>query len=97
MAKTHTITELNNTINFMDALSQEGFSKIAGIAGMAANALKDDTDSENMRQVFYAIKDLAQDINNSINCEAENVGCNYISERLATDIANHKAAMEAKS
>ena len=35
---------------------------------------------------FYAISGIAMDIQNLINGEAEDVGCNYVSKKLANEI-----------
>lgn len=81
----HSIQALRSTIETMDALSQEGFSRIAAIASLALLAVNEQDrgpNSENIRQALHAICDKARDIENCINYEAEKVGCNYVDPDL---------------
>lgn len=84
---THTpaVEDLRTTIKGIDALSQEGFTHIASIASLAMLALEDGGINtpvqEDVYQALQVISGKAQDIENCINSEAENVGCNYIDIR----------------
>jgi hypothetical protein len=67
----------------MDWMSQEGFSKIASVAKLALARLespeghKDIDDIANALGLIWSTAESAQ---NTINIEAENVGCNYKDE-----------------
>jgi len=77
-------TQLKNAVNTMDGLSQEGFGKINGIAGLAIDALESSTrhkdTSDDVVNAFKAIAGISFDFMNCINCEAEDVGCHYRKE-----------------
>lgn len=79
------VKDLRSTIQGMDALSQEGFTHIASIASLAMLALEaggiKTPAQEDVYQALQVISGKAQDIENCINSEAENVGCNYIDPR----------------
>lgn len=85
--------DLLDTIRTMDALSQEGFSRIAAIASLALLAMKTATpcDVMNVIQALRAIRGTAQDIENCINYEAEQVGGNHVDpdrrEKLLADVS----------
>lgn len=69
---------LKKAVNMMDALSQEGFDQIIAISGLILRSLEiPDPDLNDISYAVKAIKGKADDIMNCINCEAENVGCNY--------------------
>lgn len=69
---------LRNAVNTMDALSQEGFDQIIAISRLIMRSLETpDPDLNDISFAVKAIKGKADDIMNCINCEAENVGCNY--------------------
>lgn len=78
------ISRLQSAITDMDALSQEGFSEIAAIARLTLRAMEAPStttrDNEDIAQALRTIWGKADDIQNCINCEAENVGCNWMSE-----------------
>jgi hypothetical protein len=82
MAKTISIDtqKLREAIESMDAMSQSGFSEIAAFAGLALSRLETPEGWLNLEDIAYAlqaIRSKAQDIENCINWEAEQVGCNY--------------------
>lgn len=71
---------LKNTIEVMDALSQDGFRTISELAGMALSLMEYEAgplSPERTARVLDAIRAKADDIMNLINYEAEVVGCNY--------------------
>ena len=81
---------LRNTITNIDALSQEGFSMISAIASLALIALDGPDAAKHMRIVaesLRAIRGKAEDIENCINCAAEDVGCNYLAKEKSRAIA----------
>lgn len=88
--------DLLNTIRTIDALSQEGFSQVAAIASLALLALKTATPSDvmNVIQALRAIRGKAQDIENCINYEAEQVGGNHVDqdlrEKLLADVSKDR-------
>lgn len=71
---------LQDTINTIDSLSQDGFSEISTLAGLALKFMETPDAylcPETISRIFRTIRLKADDIENVINCEAENVGCNY--------------------
>lgn len=76
-----TIPQLRDAIVLMDSLSQTGFSEIASIARMALVYLEQSNRSiDDIANALSAIQSRAEDIMNSINCQAEEVGCCYVDE-----------------
>jgi hypothetical protein len=80
-----TMKELRDAIESIDGSSQHGFSKIAGIAHLARRVLRAESlsglDRSALASAMDAIAYLAQDTMDSINIQAEQVGCNHKSER----------------
>jgi hypothetical protein len=77
------IQKLCSTVEFIDALSQEGFSKIYSIARVTLVALENKEkylSQEDIAHALETISGVAFDIENCINCEAENVDCNHTDE-----------------
>lgn len=74
-------TDLKDAVTAIDSLAQCGFSRIASIAKIAIFALESPQQNlqtpENIRNTLSVIADMADDIGNCINAEAETVGCNY--------------------
>lgn len=69
------------TIRTMDGLSQDGFGHIAAMARVALLAFESEVKSQNLDAfagVFEAIRGIAEDMENCINVEAEQAGCNYV-------------------
>ncbi len=60
------VQELLNAVEFMDCLSQSGFSEISSIAKLALYHLE--------------TSDGYRHLDNIINSEAEQVGCNYVDD-----------------
>lgn len=82
-ARQHTLPEvqkLRNAVEFMDCLSQSGFSEIASIAQLALSSLETPDGYRHLDNIANALKAIwgkAEDIQNYISSEAEQVGCNY--------------------
>lgn len=70
--------ELQDTIQTMDALSQEGFDQIIAISNLILKSLElPRNDLEDIAHAIKAIKHKSQMIMDCINGEAENVGCQH--------------------
>jgi hypothetical protein len=95
--------DLLNTIQTMDALSQEGFSQIAAIASLALLAMETaaPNDVANVVQALRAISGKAHDIENCINYEAEMVGGNYVDmdrrKKLLAAVSNAVEVLPVRS
>ena len=82
----HTVPEvqnLRNAVEFMDCLSQSGFSEISSIAKLALSRLETPDGYRHLDNIANALKAIwgkADDIQNCINSEAEQVGCNYVDD-----------------
>lgn len=77
------IKKLQDIVESMDHLSQNGFSEIAAIAQLAKERIERldyYSDLEDVAIALGSIRGRALDIQNCINCEAESVGCHYIPE-----------------
>lgn len=73
------LADVQNKLQHVDALSQEGFRRITAIASVSRLALQADPDRA-VSEVLIClghIEGLACEYENSINAEAEEVGCNY--------------------
>lgn len=91
------IEELQSVITQIDSYSQESFSEIATLARLTIKAIESGTcvnPLDDTLNVLRMIWGKADDIRNLINCEAEGVGCNYISETTKQKI---KEALEVSS
>ena len=80
------IQNFKNVILDMDKLSQEGFSKISSIARLALAALETPghiRKDEDIANVLTAIWHIADDVENCINSRAEDVGSNYVDDKLS--------------
>jgi hypothetical protein len=91
--------KLRNAIEVMDALSQEGFSEIAAIANLALARMEMPGCYHSLGDIAYAllaIKQKAENIENYVNAEAEDVGCNYTNpfhkRRLAAEYGSQEGA-----
>lgn len=94
------IDSLSDTIRVIDSLSQEGFSEISSIARLALAALETPDgylNPEIIAQALRAIFGKAIDIKNSINCEAEGVGCHYVDDSLRRRNAAQRAVEKSRS
>lgn len=77
------VDKLCNKINLMDCLSQDGFSEISSIAKLALSRLETPDGYNRIDDIANALDAIwkkADDIENCINSEAEEVGCNYTDE-----------------
>lgn len=79
-SQTQDVGKLRSAVEVMDAISQEGFSEISAIATLALAALETlhgCNDIEIIARTLGAIKRRAEDSENYINSEAEQVGCDW--------------------
>lgn len=77
------VQELRNTVEFMDCLSQDGFSEISSIAQLALSILETPDGYRRLDNIANALRAIwvrADDTLNCINYEAEKLGCNYKNE-----------------
>lgn len=84
--KSTDVEKLQGAVEFMDALAQQGFAEIIAIAKLALGSLQNPSGYvhlENIVQALEVIAGKAHDVNNTVNCAAEEVGCNYRDEKLA--------------
>lgn len=82
---TATPNQLRAAITEIDQFSQDAFSEIATIAKLALASLETPSgfnDVNGIACVLTAIFNKAFDTENSINCAAEAVACNYTDERM---------------
>lgn len=78
VVRSQRLDRLHGAVETMDLFSQDGFSKIAGIAGISISALEGGDYSEaSLVAALKAISGIAIDMENCINGEAEKVGCNH--------------------
>lgn len=71
---------LTHSIDFMDALSQEGFGEIAALARLALCRLETPEGSDHIDDVAVALRhilDKSADIREAIHEEAERLGCGH--------------------
>lgn len=88
-SKIEQIEKLQQAITNMDSLSQDGFSEIAAIARITIKALEGGAcvrPIEDVIKILDIIWAKANDIENCINGEAEDVGCHYMSETTKQEI-----------
>lgn len=88
----HEVQKLRNAVETMDCLSQEGFSKISSIAKLLLASFETPEGHLCLNEAAGALRTIsgvADDIENSINATAEDVGCNYVdkAERRRWDAA----------
>ncbi len=91
------VNALRGKITDIDALSQSGFSQIESIAQLALIALQTPEGYRCIDDIYVALEAIrhkAQDIQNCINSEAENVGCNYIDDAQRRSWDAQRAYME---
>ena len=84
------IRKLRHVITNIDALSQEGFSDIAALAKLALIALDTPDYDRNIAAIARALSTIfgkAQDIENSINHAASEVGCDFRDPPTARNVA----------
>lgn len=67
----------------MDNFSQHGFSQIAAIARLTLASMQVPESPRTLDDIAYALESICQKaeyVEDCINGEAENVGCNYIND-----------------
>lgn len=75
------VDELRAAIDLLDNLSQEGLSEITAIAKLALLSLESPDSYRHLDNIAHALKAIwskANDTQDSINGEAERVGCNHV-------------------
>ena len=71
---------LRNKIEEIDAISQQGLSRVCAIANLASLVLKapgGDKHIDDVTTALSAIRAIAVEVHDCINSQAEAVGCNY--------------------
>ncbi len=94
------IDRLRSTVHDMDFLSQEGFSEISAIAKLALMAMEHPDGYRHPEIIAHALRSIsgkAEDIENCINSEAEEVGCHYRDPKIERRYAAHTAARQAEA
>jgi hypothetical protein len=84
-AKETDVKRLQSTVEDMDALSQCGFSEIEAIAKLAEEWLKTPDNHRHLGTVSAALRTIwgkAQEIQDCISGQAEDVGCHYVPEEV---------------
>ena len=96
------VDELRAPIDLMDNLSQDGLSEITAIAKLALLSLESPDSYRHLDNIAHALKAIwskANDTQDSINGEAERVGCNHVdkaerrrwdAQRIALSLAVEK-------
>ncbi|MBV1788616.1 hypothetical protein KQ940_11180 [Marinobacterium sp. D7] len=78
------IDRLKGAVEAMDGLSRENFSNIETLANLAMLRLEQGAATQDLwndiQNTLTMIRGIAQDTMNSINCEAEDVGCTPLSK-----------------
>ena len=72
---------LRDTVNDIDGYAQAGFGQISAVAKLALLSMElpdSHRNLEGIAQALQVIWGLALDMQNTINCAAEKVGCNYV-------------------
>lgn len=75
--------QLRNAVTFMDCLSNNGFDEIIAIAKLALAWLETPNGYQHLDVVASALNAIwgkAENIQNSIGWEVEQVGCDYVDE-----------------
>lgn len=94
------IKGLRGVVNFMDCLSQGGFSQIRAIAKLALAQLERPDGYHHPELIAHALSAIwgkAEEIENCINSEAEMVGCNYVDEAERRRWDAHAAARQERT
>jgi len=84
------IRDLRHAVELMDCLSQEGFGQIAAMARCAEAFVDQSPDApqpDTLRQVLRAIRGKADDIQNCINVQADEVGCAWLEQLVRREAA----------
>ena len=97
-ANPNEFNRLQKACNFMDRISQEGLSQISSVASLAMcrieRGLEYPWQIEELYNALRTIRYQAQDTENAINSEAENVGCHY-QEKISVIRQNHFAGSKS--
>jgi hypothetical protein len=100
------IQKLREAVNTMDAHSQEAFEEIGAIARLALRSMTLPNEPRSFDDIATALKAIcarADEAMNGINCEAESVGCNYVTAPKSTPpelngpVATAKAGKKAQA
>lgn len=94
---TPTTADLQEAIQTIDALSQEGLSGIASIARLAMSRLETPDGCRHLEDINNALSviwRMAHDTMNVINAEAGHAGCCYIDEKQARRFNAQRMAAE---
>lgn len=89
--------ELRNTVELMDALSQEAFAQISAIAKLAVWSLESPDGYQHIELVANALKAIwgqADDALENVNRQADLIGCSYLdrSERRRLEASSEAHA-----
>lgn len=77
------IDALRSTVELLDSVSQETFARIKALCKVTLLSMEQHArpvDMEDVARVLMQIEQAADEAENCINGEAENVGCNYKDE-----------------
>jgi hypothetical protein len=83
-AKCSDIRQLHDRIETLDAITQEYCAGIVAVAHMALNSMQTSNfwnDPKSIEMAFDLIRVRADELMNTINHEAEKVGCNWVDNR----------------
>ncbi len=98
----HTIPEvekLREKVESMDCLSQDGFTTISTIAKLVLDRLETPAGHNGLEYLATALEliwNKAEDIQDRINSEAEQVGCNYTDKARDRRWAARRQAQELR-
>ena len=89
---------LRDALEMIDGWSQTATDKIAAVANLAHSALEGvrEHQADNVRHALLLIGELAMDLQNHINCQAERVGCNYSDPKTKAEVEAYKLKAESK-
>lgn len=77
---TPSIDALRSTLELVDSVSQDAFSRIGSLCKVALLAMEQQgrpVDIEDLAQILKQIEQASGEAENYINSEAESLGCNY--------------------
>lgn len=77
------IDALRSTVELIDSVSQDAFDRIKALCKLTLLAMEQrarPVEMEDLARVLKQIEQAAEEAENCINVEAENVGCNYKDE-----------------
>lgn len=94
------VQRLRDTIKDMDAVSQDGFSRIEALARITLMALETPDAyrfTELIAQTLETIATVAQTSMDAVNSGAEGVGCNWVMQAEQRRMAAHRVAREREA